>query len=262
MYLLYKVARSDFVYFVPGVKGFGKYVLAIILRVTTKILVDFTGMLIGRIPQELGGFCFSFSLIMSHASCWVIAAVYLAHHTGDDKIDASSIYLFIGGLQALWVVAVVLFLSKIKRKYLSAFYSIETSPQYIRAVFVDNTDAGAKMVILGVHTDHWLEIRDDVKAYSLEHWKRWEEEKPAWFNKKFKAKVPDDFIPKEALEKLKYHQDRRSKGGKRRSSSGKLLVEEEEKTGAEVGGKGDAAEELMPRRDAAAHHIGTSLAPE
>ena len=103
------------------------------------------------------------------------------------------------------------------------------------------------MVIFRVHADHWTDIRDDVKAYSLEHWKSWEEEKPSWFDANFRAKVPDDFITREALDEL----NRRSIGGKRRMSSFGMLVEkevEEAKVGEEVGN--------------AAAHIVTSRALE
>ena len=75
------------------------------------------------------------------------------------------------------------------------------------------------MVILSAHADHWIDIRDDVKAYSLEHWKSWEEEKPSWFDANFRAKIPDDFIPKEALDEL----NRRSFGGKRRRSGFRIV---------------------------------------
>ena len=40
----------------------------------------------------------------------------------------------------------------------------------------------------------WSEIREEVKAYTLTNWRRWEEEKPEWFHQNFRASVPDDFI--------------------------------------------------------------------
>ncbi len=237
LYLLYKFARRDFIYYIPGLKGTAKFLVASSVRIVVKILVDMTGWLAGFIPQEMGGCYCSFNMLLSHSSCWIVAAVFLAHRPVDDKlIDASSIFIFIGGLQALWLVAVVLFLSKIKRRYLRVFYSTESMAQYTRKLFVNNTDASSKMVILRIHADHWMGIRGDVKAYSLENWKRWEEEKPSWFDTHFQMKVPDDFIPKESLEDL----NRRSKGGKRRRSSvgGSLGLKDE---GVEEGGLADGS---------------------
>jgi hypothetical protein len=64
----------------------------------------------------------------------------------------------------------------------------------------------------------WLSIRGDVKAWTLENWERWEEEKPAFFNDAFKAQVDDDMIPPASLRKL-------NGGGsaRRRSSLGDIL---------------------------------------
>ena len=84
----------------------------------------------------------------------------------------------------------------------------------MQAKFVENTDDELKMEVIQYQVGLWVEIRDDVKAYSLKNWRRWEAEKPAWFDENFKAKVPDDFIPKEALDKLK-----KKYGGVRRRSS-------------------------------------------
>jgi hypothetical protein len=64
----------------------------------------------------------------------------------------------------------------------------------------------------------WLSIRGDVKAWTMENWERWEEEKPAWFDEKWKSKVDDDMIPPASLRKL-------NGGGsqRRRSSLGDIL---------------------------------------
>jgi hypothetical protein len=56
-----------------------------------------------------------------------------------------------------------------------------------------------------------------VKAWTLENWERWEEDKPEWFNAAWKAGVDDDMIPPEILRKLNGGSQRR------RSSLGDLL---------------------------------------
>jgi hypothetical protein len=38
----------------------------------------------------------------------------------------------------------------------------------------------------------WWSIREQVRTYVADNWSRWEEEKPAWFNDKWRAKLDDD----------------------------------------------------------------------
>jgi hypothetical protein len=61
----------------------------------------------------------------------------------------------------------------------------------------------------------WLSIRADVKAWTLENWERWGEEKVAWFDDNFRSSVDDDMIPPESLRRL----NGVAVGGSRRRSS-------------------------------------------
>jgi hypothetical protein len=70
-----------------------------------------------------------------------------------------------------------------------------------------------------------------VKAWTLENWDRWEEEKPAWFNDAWKMSVDDDMIPPASLRKMNGSERRRSSLGdmmggsaRRRSSVGNTVV--------------------------------------
>ncbi len=59
----------------------------------------------------------------------------------------------------------------------------------------DNTEA-AKMVIFKDHIDLWSDIKEDVRAYTLANWARWEREKPAWFDDNFsQVERPRQFHP-------------------------------------------------------------------
>ena len=60
----------------------------------------------------------------------------------------------------------------------------------------------------------WVEIRPAVKAWCLENWERWEQEKPDWFTETWKSKLDDDMVPPESLRRLKM-----AGGGKRRRNS-------------------------------------------
>ena len=45
-----------------------------------------------------------------------------------------------------------------------------------------------------------------MKAWTVENWARWKEEKPAWFKVE---QVPDRFVPVAELEQLGYNRQRR-----------------------------------------------------
>ncbi len=167
----------------------------------------------------MGGLYYCFSVVLSQVSCWAAASLYAVYYHNDGKVSSLPMSIFIGGLQVLWLSTVVLFLRKIKPQYLSSFYSTTTARQLFVSFYRDHQKDEIKMRVFNYHSDLWSDVRDEVKAYSLSNWRRWSEEKPAWFNENFKAAVPDEFIPEIALEDMVKMQ-----GGKRRKSSVGLLM--------------------------------------
>ena len=240
LFLVYKIARREFVYlYPPGVQGGMKYVTAFFARVLVKIIADVTGLLLLRGPYEMGGFYFSFNMVLNIMSCWIAQALYSDYYEEEDsKIDSSTICAFIGALQLLWALATLLFFRRIKRKYLRTFYSTQSARQASVAYFLESDDDSVRLLaVFTTHEDLWSDIKDQVKAYMLQNWETWERDQPAWFDGNFKATVPDEFIPKVALDTLnKLH------GGVRRRSSVGLVV-------AGVGGserRGSAAAVVAP----------------
>ncbi len=146
----------------------------------------------------MGGVYYSFTVILSQASCGVVAALYLAYYTGEEQVEASSIYAFIGGLQGSWFIVVLLFLNKIERKYLRTFYSTESGRQRAVSRFLSNNDDSIKMEVFWYHPDLWSDIKGEVKEYCLTNWKRWEAERPPWLDENLQSMVSDNFIPKES----------------------------------------------------------------
>lgn len=173
-----------------------------------------------RNPYEMGGIYFSFNMVSSQASCWVAASLYSVYYDADEyKISDYSTYEFIGFLQALWIVTLLMFLKKIKRDFLKSFYSTQTGRQNAMSLFLDHENDESKAKVFLNHEDLWSDIRDEVKVYMLLNWARWEAEKPLWFSENFKATVPDEFIPKVALDALS-----KQGGGLRRRSSAGLVA--------------------------------------
>jgi hypothetical protein len=54
-FFLYKLARGDFYYNVIKLSGITRVIAAFFERFVIKITVDFTGLMVGRNPNELGG---------------------------------------------------------------------------------------------------------------------------------------------------------------------------------------------------------------
>ena len=216
LFFFYKIIRRDFVYYTPGLTGLLKYVIAFLMRLFVKLLADVAGYLVSRNAYELGGSYYSFNAVASQASCWVAAGLYVKYYKENEstKIDATTICVFIGCLQLMWTISSIIFFTKIKRNYWSTFYSTQSGRQFCTSQFLDNQDDPTKMKVFERHSDLWSDIKDDVKAFTLANWARWEAEKPTWFNDNFKALVPDEYIPKAALDDLN-----KRNGGKRRRSS-------------------------------------------
>jgi hypothetical protein len=88
--------------------------------------------------------------------------------------------------------------------------------------FLEGTTDEAKMLIFRTNRLLWEpEIGDQVKAWTLANWARFEDE--AWFVAKIKEKVPDAYIPAAALQELGGRMRRRrgSAAGSVRESLGK-----------------------------------------
>jgi hypothetical protein len=157
---------------------------------------------------------------MSLAASFVATRVYYASLEEDEEgvMDESVAWTIVGALSGLGVSFFACFLLLMKREYVSTFFSTQTGHAWVKEKFVKGGTDELKAWTLGCNKKQWMSIRDDVKAWTLENWERWEEEKPKWFdNDRFKAAVDDDMIPPASLRKMN--------GGskRRRSSLGDLL---------------------------------------
>jgi hypothetical protein len=86
-------------------------------------------------------------------------------------------------------------------KFRHVLYSTASGRKYCQDRFVKAKTDRDKMLVFRTNPLLWeREIGEDVKAWTLENWARLEGE--PWFDAKVKAKVPDQYIPAEALEAL------------------------------------------------------------
>jgi hypothetical protein len=156
---------------------------------------------------------------MALAASFVSTRVYYTSldEVEDAVMDESVAWTIVGGLSGLGVSFFACFLLLMKPAYRSTFFSTETGYAWVQSYFVAGQTDEVKKRIFEHNKKQWMSIRDDVKAWTMENWERWEEEKPDWFNDNFVASLDDDMIPAASLRKMN--------GGsrRRRSSLGDLL---------------------------------------
>jgi hypothetical protein len=173
---------------------------------------------------------------MALAASFIATYVYYASlEEGEDEVmKEGDAWMLVSVLSGCWVCFFAAFLKLMKVGFKGTFFSTQTGYQYVQSKFLREGDENKKAVFK-YNKKQWLSIRPDVKAWTLENWERWEEEKPSWFGDAFRASVDDDMIPPASLRKL-------NAGGsqRRRSSLGDVLG-----VGARVapvagGGEGEA----------------------
>jgi len=205
LFLIYKLLRQDFLYWlpIPGVVG---ATIAFFIRIITKIIVDFTALVHFRNPHELGGIFFTFTLAVSPLTCLYFGHRYLAYVADPSNaskltwvLSSSTVYRIIFGLFFLQISNFVMFLKLIKPKFRSSFLSFETSCQKTMSIFMDGRDDSTKILVFEDNHAKWAPIKDDVKVWLNDTLPKLLEEQPEWFNNQVKATIPDNFVDDPAV---------------------------------------------------------------
>ncbi|GMI21069.1 hypothetical protein TeGR_g6741 [Tetraparma gracilis] len=208
LHLLYRVLRRDLIYFLP-MPATASYVAAPVLRVIMKIVIDFTGSPLFRLPLNGGGAYWLFSLAASQVS--VFAAVHLYNESddvGSRKIDATSLWTGAGALAGAWLATFLFFVLRIAvTKYRFTLWSWASGRQVAQDYFLKSDEDEDKFEIFGCNLLLWeSDIGGEVRTWTTENWERWKEEKPQWFTVEL---VPDHFLPAAELEQLGHNRKRR-----------------------------------------------------
>jgi hypothetical protein len=142
------------------------------------------------------------------------------------------------------VFAFAVFLSLMKKKYRSTFWSRETGNAYIQALFLHGGSDDIKKNVFTKNKAKWKAIEPQVKEWVGEGWMGWERDKPEWFTDNWKLRVPADWVPKEGKAEHRNARERSVAESERKGSvlhaSAKKLVKVME------GGRGG---EGLERRD-------------
>jgi len=213
LYLLQKVLRRDFHYWMPVDGAFGLF-LSLLMRVIVKTVTDFTGVIHSRHDVELGGLFWTvnmFSAMLASFACVLV---------GDGgRVE----WLLVGAASGAFTLSFGLFLLLMKKEYRRTFFSTRSGKEWAMDFFLKGEDDHIKKKVLTLNKKMWRAIRGEVKEWVLLNYWTWEEDRPEWMTESWIAKVPPDMIPGEAKQAA---QDIRASA--RRRSSFAIVAKEED----------------------------------
>jgi len=190
IFLLYKVAREDFHYWLP-VGGLMGWFFSFNSRIIVKTICDYTGLIHMRNPQELGGLYWTFNTMMAVIVCYVSVWVYL--DGGGKGVEERTAWLMVTLTSFSWAVTFGVFLLLMKKEFRKAFFSLEKGKDATMARF-ESDDEAIKASIIRKNKKQWRAIREDVREWVQSNWWRWSEERPAWMTESWMSKIPAEWI--------------------------------------------------------------------
>jgi hypothetical protein len=245
VYLLQKMARDDYHYWVPTRGGLELFV-SLVFRMINKIITDYTGVVQFRHPNELGGAYYVFNLFVTLLMSFAAAYLYYNNPVRDGGVHAVQEHLawvYVAMLDGTWLVLFWLFLKLMKPKYRKTFINTETGAQQVRNIFLKGESDQEKMEIFRFNQKQWRSVRDDVKEFVLKNWWKFEDEKPDWYTDIFKFSVPYDMIPTEVRDEVK-----RRGSMVRRKSFFDLITRNDEEYEMKLDSRAKKASEAARRR--------------
>ena len=230
-YLLYKIFLGDLFYWIPF-EGALEYVIAVVARTVSKVIMDFTCNAQLRHPNECGGSYWLFNFGLSLLSLPLITMYY---QSADGKQVATEIaftacYIFLPSC----LVLIFMFFMNIEPGYRKTFYGLMRGKDLIVSHFRSPEDA-VKAKVFRRNRRLWKSIEKKVELWVRENWKKWMEEEPEWLTENMKSMIPPHMIPDDDSEgNAKAQNSARSASarqgrGKRASLSlrtGKILPQE------------------------------------
>jgi hypothetical protein len=191
LYLLVKILRGDFWYWVP-LGGSVEIVNSIFVRVIVKIIVDFTSMVQFRHPNEVGGAYWLFGLMLTIGS--LPGSIFIASPYVDvQPIDIAALIMKIS--IPMTILCFAAFFLNIDKKYWHTFWSTSRSKDMSMAYFLEGENEAVKFKVLENSRHQWVSIEGELRKWIGLNWAKWEEEQPEWFTDVMKARVPEEFIP-------------------------------------------------------------------
>jgi hypothetical protein len=247
LYLLQKIIRQDFMYFLPLPRPVA-FPVSVLVRIIVKVIADFTGGVSYCDPYELGGIYFSFNVVMNMVSVPIAVILYneFFEEEGEEeqadeidegvddestKLDPARIRDFSIALVAIWTIVFVIFIKRIiVPKYRRKFYSTQTGWEHAMSFFRDNTEDERRILIFADSIALWYPIKEDVRKWTMERWEVWDATNPEWLSPVVIAGIPDEFIPPRFLAKMGGARERRGSAASVRRASAGMIAGAEENT--------------------------------
>ena len=198
VYLLYKVIRRDLRYY-PVVKGAMSWVLTLFFRVVVKLVADFTAMIHFRMPLELGGSYWLFTMAYTQVS--VFAALGAKSYYGAGEGEEGEIFtqerliLIAVVLSLLWMAAMGVLITCCEKEYRHTFYAKWTGSDYQRLRFEEGDDQTRMKIVTTVHRALWSGFEDQIRHWLESEWGNLHANKPHWFSEDIAKLIPVDLIP-------------------------------------------------------------------
>ena len=198
-YLIFKVARGDFRYWMPLPRGtsLGN---SLIMRVTVKVVCDFTGFLHARHPYEMGGFYWLMNMVWTQAS--VFGAIrmkeefgwHIEENDGERFVKEEDYMTIATVLLLLWFVALLGLMFGSEKELRRTFYSFMTGKQYNEALFRSDEDE-IKMQVFDTHSSYNRHFEDAIKEWLGERWSGWHASRPGWLTEGLIKRIPGRLLP-------------------------------------------------------------------
>jgi hypothetical protein len=220
IFFLLKIVRGDFHHWFPIHGSFGLFI-SILIRVITKVISDYTGLLQTRGSAELGGLYWSTNVCTAIFAPLAANKFYYARTKPSEFVmEERTAWWIACSLGGSWLICFMVFLKLMKRKYRRTFFSTETGNEWAVGFFLKGDSDATRVKPLRLKRNLWKKIRPLVKGFVLDKWEEWEEEQPDFFTEVFKSRVPDDMLPVTELRKQK----KKGGGMRRKSSLGELVM--------------------------------------
>ena len=212
-YIIYKIVRNDFRYWLPlaGVKGL---LMSLIARVAVKVVTDFTGFLHARHPFEMGGFYWILNMVVTQISCLAVVGFKRSltdvvanadtYFSDDDVLTMALI------LSSTWLVSVIVLIGFSNPAYRHTFYDNHTTHSYQKKLFDRGSDRTKMKILTKTHRHSWQHFEEEMKDWLERVWDELHTTKPTWFTHWVIATIPRDCVPGGNVDGL----FEESKGGK------------------------------------------------
>jgi hypothetical protein len=193
LFVFIKLVRRDLTYWIK-LPPYVSASFSFWIRVTQKVLIDYTLTLHMRYSMEIGGILFSFLVIQNQVWSFVAVHLYSRHYSGSNLIEASQLEAMLFALLGSFLVSLLAFVLLMDRKYLGTFVATTTGPQSAVNRFHVATTDEQRVSIMKYHHYYYAGVEVELKALIAENWEEWMLNRPEWLTESVIATIPDKFL--------------------------------------------------------------------